>query len=368
MEGVNKAKPASSTMALTEFHFYPRLPVELKLMVWVYVFEALPPGAHRFRLLPDPNNEHKLIVRPDKDQKEDASAWRQRRALARTDKYALDGLLRFERRATLLYTDTAHRRTVRKEENGITAMIDGGIDLVTFRFNYGTSRVSLTLLQPSQNAETFAGITQIGVELSFFGVGSVPSYKFRPFAYPCTHNNVCGAFFCCEGMIRFIRFFKDLKMFYLIVPLTLQNLNGGPNSLYGRPLRPHLRASASGGARTRMTQVSLNVFNMIKEAAQQKGLKQFHDRNGTYCEFPLDNYRRKILGPVLKHDVSGILAVLRREWTAYHNRMAIYDNRIEIQRKCWKGVEFKLLVWADLRGVTVEGGDERPLRTFAPWN
>lgn len=147
-------------------------------MIWEQVYEEWSSGAHRFQLLHDPKSDTKLVMRPDNDQKDDASAWRERLALSKIDPcscYVFHHRQRDTRkrkRLRILYKDTAYSRRVRVEENGVIASIDTETDLVAFRFKYGATQVSLVLLQSAvENKDIFAGITQVGIDMEFFTKG-----------------------------------------------------------------------------------------------------------------------------------------------------------------------------------------------------
>ncbi|TGJ85520.1 hypothetical protein E0Z10_g3267 [Xylaria hypoxylon] len=332
MEVVDKKEEsASSTKVAIEFYFYQRLPPELKLKIWEKVFEDWSPGAHWFYLIIRPRDPTRLTVVPDKYQKDDVSAWRQRRALSRIDKYSFDGLLKFERTAATLYKETSGRHTVRVEENGIAAMVDGRTDLINFRLRYGFTLASISLLSIKANSGVFANITQIAIEGEFFFYSNWRTRNYQPFVCSCpvpdpTHSQCCPIEF-----IRFIRFFKDLKVFYLVLPVTQKNLRsrlGIPENLRLPRELPRLCHTSNG-----MSQLGLNVFRRLQEIAQQEGLSQFYDRRGTYCEV-----LREHLIQLFRSWISTSIDELKAAWGRY---------------KQGRNIEFKVAVWADLRGVTV---------------
>ncbi|RWA04630.1 hypothetical protein EKO27_g10473, partial [Xylaria grammica] len=184
IEAIEQAdEPVASVKALSEFRFYPRLPAELKLEIWVEVFKHWSSGVHCFTLTIDPDDRTRLTIQPSGYREDDSSAWRERYALARIDKYSFDGLLRFERRATTLYHDTLHRHTVRVEENGLSAVVDGKTDLITFRYQYGATRASLSFLDFSAHWDIFENITRIGVDYHYYVYGPKKRCKQKPFAY-----------------------------------------------------------------------------------------------------------------------------------------------------------------------------------------
>ncbi|KAI0554869.1 hypothetical protein F4679DRAFT_240292 [Xylaria curta] len=331
-------------MAPTEFLFYPRLPNELKVMVWEYAFVEWSSGAHRFRLLINPQSPTKLVMRPDNDQKDDASAWRERLTLAKIDscsEYVFSKLQREAKQRNqlkLLYKDTSYRRRRRVEENGVAANICADTDLVTFRFNYGTTQASLALLSHVENREIFAGITQVGIELDFFWNGYMKTPKYKPFGFQCAHLGFHLPGTCPVGAVNFLRWFKDLKTIYIIFILKCEGKDELSNFLSGRTtVFPCLCAS-----RHKVNQSTLDTFQALQDIAQQRGLKQFHNRYGTYCEFPLEIF-----------ELSVLLDELRSEWIWFHETQQTTQGN-------WKSVQFELLSWNKLRAATVIG-NERPL-------
>ncbi|KAI1130625.1 hypothetical protein F5Y10DRAFT_235230 [Nemania abortiva] len=219
MEAVHNTRAARAAQAISDasakFHFYQNLSTEIKLMIWDIIHaNRWASGAHRFRLTLNPEDPTRLFVQPDKPQKHDASAWRERYALARIDKYSFDSWLRLERHTTLFCTETQRGRRARAERNEISARVGKG-DLTTFLYNYGATQASLALLSPSANREVFAGITQIGVETGYMFRRSSRNSKYSPFSCGCDDDRHYWRP-CLIGFIQFIRFFKDLQAFYLI--------------------------------------------------------------------------------------------------------------------------------------------------------
>ncbi|KAI0194307.1 hypothetical protein EV127DRAFT_478294 [Xylaria flabelliformis] len=338
-------------MAPTEFLFYPRLPTELKVMIWEYAFAEWYSGAHRFRLLINPRSPTKLVLRPDNDQKDDASAWRERLTLAKIDSCSEYVFNKLQHEATrrnqlkLLYKDTSYSRRRRVEENGVAANICADTDLVTFRFNYGATEASLALLNRVENKEVFSGITRVGIEVEFFREGHMSkSKKYKPFGFQCSggqhDTHPPGA--CVFEIINFLAWFKDLKVVYIIFALKHDGQLPSSNLLSDR-------ASGKG-----VKQSTLDVFQALQEIARRRGLKQFHARNGTYCEvtrsmiqyatiFELMNYRDQI----------------SFEWTSFHLAQQSEPGN-------WQSVQFRLLSWTNMRDVIVIG-DERPLWRAKPW-
>ncbi|KAI0536218.1 hypothetical protein GGR58DRAFT_503441 [Xylaria digitata] len=361
MEAVeNNDEPVLSTKAATEFHFYPKLPPELKLKVWAAFFEDLPGGAHCFRLTILSRDPTRLTVRPGADQQKDASAWRERCAIGPVDAYSKDALLKFN--PTILYKDMSPRGDTGAQEDGVTAMVDGKKDLITFRHYYGTTRASVALLSVSAHSELFANINQIAVD-----VKNVNNFNFGPWSRRTGMSRVSGinrpfrclcpaqhvpplppGEHCYRTICQFIRFFKDLKVFYFFVSPTKWTLEYplDPSKSLPREL-PRLCAAKGKG---RLSQEGLDLFRRLQEIAQQKGLKQFHDRSGTYCEVLYEDGQ-----DFFSWEMWALVHDLERAWSNFG------------RNKNWGNIEFKFLVFADLQGVTVSG-DEQPLRTGRPWN
>ncbi|KAI1757522.1 hypothetical protein F4782DRAFT_546652 [Xylaria castorea] len=346
---------SSPTIAPAEFLPYPRLPNELKVMIWEYAFAEWSSGAHRFRLLITPQSSTKLTMRPDNDQKDDASAWRERLAFAKIDACSeyVFGRLQYEAKERnqlkLLYKDTSHNRRRRVEENGVAANIHADTDLVTFRFNYGATQASLALLNHVENREVFAGITQVGIEVEFLQRGWNSTPKYKPFRFQCTH---CQLFHPPEhgpkGVVNFLSWFKDLKVVYIIFTLRCRGQHDLRDSLLDRTSAlPRFRADGR-----RVNQSALNRFQALQDIVRQRGLKRFHDRNGTYCEIPF-----KLFAKFERH--AHYLRELRSVWRRMQRTLpSVQEN--------WESVQFKLLSWTDLRDATVIG-DARPLRRVKPW-
>ncbi|TRX92503.1 hypothetical protein FHL15_006670 [Xylaria flabelliformis] len=370
-----KSQPASTTMAPTEFLFYPRLPTELKIMVWKYAFAKWSSGAHRFRLLVNPQFPTSLVLRPDNDQKEDASAWRERLSLAKIDSCSEYVFNKLQHEATqrnqlkLLYKDTSYSRRRRVEENGVAANICADTDLVTFRFNYGATEASLAILSRVENKKVFSGITQVGIEVELFRKGYI-SKKYKPFKFRCRdHYNYHPPRACPYEIVNFLTWFEDLEVVYIIFALKYEAQHASSNLLSDRAaVQPHLRASG-----TRVNQHTLETFQALQgkrpcweqlrlnfayefhvEIARRRGLKQFHNRNGTYCA---------VTGSMLKHaaklELIGYRNLIHYEWMSSHVvKQSGLGN--------WQSVQFRLLSWTNMRDATVIG-DERPLWRAKPW-
>lgn len=239
---------------LTEFHYYPRLPRELKMEIWKIFFESRGQSAHRFRLTAATESGDRLQMEPDKIQSEDASDWREILALARVDHFSFDWLMQLRRRGLVVYKDTSFRRRKMVEENGVEALIDPERDLVTFRFNYGPSLASLRVLDLQLNQVVFQGIKYVGLELAsdrdYYPIprqhihgytrGGLVARKCNPF--PCPHAQEFKRIICPSGVVDFLRFFKDLKVVYFIVPISRMPFDRA-NKL--KVERPYLRPEGS---------------------------------------------------------------------------------------------------------------------------
>ncbi|KAI0856728.1 hypothetical protein F4860DRAFT_528888 [Xylaria cubensis] len=348
-------------MAPTQFLFYPRLPTELKVMIWEYAFAEWSSGAHRFRLLINPRSPTKLVLRPDNDQKDDASAWRERLTLAKIDSCSEYVFNKLQHEATrrnqlkLLYKDTSYSRRRRVEENGVAANICADTDLVTFRFNYGATEASLALLSRVENKEVFSGITRVGIEVDFFREGHMSkSKKYKPFGFQCSggyggYHDAHPPGACVFEIINFLSWFKDLKVVYIIFALKHDG-QLPPTNLSDRAAVPaRLRASGQ-----RVNQSTLNMFQALQEIARRRGLKQFHDRNGTYCEVTRSMIKYATISELMDYRDQ-----IRFEWEFFHRSQQSDPGN-------WQSVQFKLLSWTDTRDATVIG-EERPLRRAKPW-
>ncbi|KAI3318944.1 hypothetical protein HD806DRAFT_548791 [Xylariaceae sp. AK1471] len=342
------------------FHPYPRLPAEIKLMIWECAWEDLYPGAHSFRLTVNSKYPTKLILGPDKFQKDDASAWRERRNLAWIDRYSFHIQLKFERNAVTVYKNTTNNHTVKVEENGAVAMVHAKDDLVTFRFNYGTSLASLTLLTVDANVGTFAGITQIAIERDLLILGCKGPRKYLPFRCPCDRDifRRHGEQACKRGIINFLQFFKDLKVLYLIYPLTRSYINRyfkvpTESRALCYPVFPKIMDKND----------RLDRFNYFQEIALRKNLPQFHDRMGTYCEVTEEDTVN-----VFYSNPWIFIQGLRRAWEKFHTRNQPRQGQNRALQGNWKDTEFKVLVCCDLRGARVrDSGEDAPLVRTREW-
>ncbi|KAI0437851.1 hypothetical protein F4803DRAFT_555630 [Xylaria telfairii] len=345
-----------SVMASPQFHFYPRLPNELKCKIWEQVFEEWSSGAHRFQLLNDPKSDTKLVMRPSNDQKDDVSAWRERLALSKIDAcscYVFHSRQRDaskRKRLRILYKDTAYSRRIRVEENGVVAMIDTETDLVTFKFSYGTTQASLALLYSTiENKDIFAGITQVGIEMELLTKGhSKQDKKHRPFGFPCYCRffRILGDCHC--GAVDFLRWFDDLKVVYIIFTLKT---NTGHEIIESFNRRAELSDLHEGKPKTK--QPIPEAFRILQDTAEKEGLKQFYDRKGVYCEIS------RLDSQLLSFSPSMLVDSLHDTWRQSHLIR-------RFQKKDWRTVKFKSLIWTDKLGATVTGQGQ-PLRRAKPW-
>ncbi|KAJ8129038.1 hypothetical protein O1611_g4597 [Lasiodiplodia mahajangana] len=290
-----------------DFPQYQNLPNEIKLMIWDNFYKGIwEGGAHRFQLSPDPEDPTKLSVKPDKRKHDDASWWRHRISVCCVDEFSWDRLLQFEHPNGYFYQATNHRGRIRAERADRAAV--GKDDLTTFRFHFGTTQASLALLSVEKNREVFSKIANIGVEYGFAQRGWLHTKRYKPFTCPCA-GNVHSPRPCDPGFVNFIRFFKNLRAFFYICPVTVDRFIYGPA--------------------------------LLSYCAEAQGLHRFRDRSGAYCEVH-PNQARGILRP----DILEVAARLEREWRVYKR-----TNRAENVR--WNPIKFGVLVYFDLRGVTV---------------
>ncbi|KAI0870063.1 hypothetical protein GGS24DRAFT_511301 [Hypoxylon argillaceum] len=344
---VNQAGEAGQKIN-NQFHPYPRLPTELKLKIWTHVLEDMAfRGAHRFRLFQDNNGQ--LLTAPFRDRKDDASAWRERRTISHIDHYSFAAVRIIERRGgngVIMHKDVDNSRTARREENWVTARVSQD-DLVTFKFNYGQSRAEVALLQPSLHQNKFAGITHLGIEESIFQLGHWRGWQYEPFQCYCNkpHKN---RRYCNDSMIQFLRCFKDLKEFYLIS-------TNNDCQLEHRHYRAILPIGLLTPSISRASEYhKVDKFSHHQTIAYENGLKQFHNRGGTYCEVRQGD----LLGPLDGYAWTPI-ASLAQAWNSYQQEAGQ-------QGLAYQHVKFGVLLWTDLRGVTVKATG-RLLRSFEPW-
>ncbi|KAJ8110438.1 hypothetical protein ONZ43_g5870 [Nemania bipapillata] len=343
VQGTNDAQAVQGSQVIKdEFHFYPRLPAEIKLMIWEFAQEELwTMGAHCFRLRLNPEDPTRLVVEPHKYNKEDASAWRERHAIARVDKYSFDRMLKFERLAPIICQDTWKKRGAQVDENRSLARASND-DLTTFWFNYGVSRASLCLISTTTNENAFAGITQIGIEIGHWDKGYQRVSKFRPFQCYCPNRGAWSTPYCDYSFVRFIELFRDLKSFYVICPIKPEYIVNQKATVCSALKPPAPR---------KLAQEKLDTFSFFQAMARDKGLKQFHDRMGAYCEVSdadIDEY----MHAEFRYRLVSLerLCHFSREWSNLEP----------------KAIKFGILIWCDLRGVT-DGQTGRQLRSPSPW-
>ncbi|KAI1280162.1 hypothetical protein F5Y07DRAFT_413320 [Xylaria sp. FL0933] len=327
----NEQQPAIE--AGPPFHPYSRLPPELKLLVWKFYFQYWSPGAHRFELSADPNHNRQLISRPDGSRAKDASAWRERHAFGRIDIHSFDIFLEFERRAMTVYWEYTSKS--RRHYN--RALIDRNTDLVTFRFHYGETRASIAILDASQNAPIFKGVIRVGLEMDYFSQGFKGQRQYLPFGCSCQTAEYqwdCRIPQICQ----FIRYFKDLETLYIIFPISVKS---GMNKM----IDPQFMVALQEDPATWGRKAAIDLFLHLDQIRQAKGLEQFHDRSGTYCQIVREDTERLSKVPI---------------WDYLRQFQQLYSQHNHRQP-----VQFKFLVWIDLRNETL--GGQHPLRTAAPW-
>ncbi|KAI0965859.1 hypothetical protein F4678DRAFT_467155 [Xylaria arbuscula] len=351
----NSQRTMASPQKPTEFHSYPKLPAELKLMIWACHFKKWESGAHRFRLTIDPIQRDRLALTPDKDQKDDASAWRERNATARVDKYSFDAFrMKLERLPSVhsLYQFPPAKRRGLKNY-GRDALVNSETDLVTFRFNYGTTRGGLNYLNLGANRDVFAGITRVGVEHEYFWRGWARDRTYKPLQCICQNP---PSDHCPRCMIRFLRYFKDLETLYLICPIKPSTFSEIAAIIYQAIPKTSRRLVKKG-----KREVSLDIFRYLEEKQNPEGNQDpeetpektfdvFHDRMGTYLEVTYEDSHKLIYQPIWSY-----LDRLSQEW---NKQLSLIPEM--------RPIEFKALVYIDLRNVRVEG-DQELLRTSGPW-
>ncbi|KAI0487162.1 hypothetical protein F4859DRAFT_510945 [Xylaria cf. heliscus] len=218
----------------------------------------------------------KLDMRPDDDQGQDASAWRERLALSKMDECSNHVFKMYQHKAEergqlkLLYKDTARKRRVRVAENGVAATIIADTDLVTFRFNYGITQTSMIMLERGlQNKNIFAGISKVGIEIELLRDGYKHTPRFKPFWFPCHHGNAHPPGACWNGVVKFLRWFENLEVVYIIIQITWRDISVVRTLLSYAPPPPPSR---------RPDQVPVGVVAHMRDLGQRMNLEQFHDQ------------------------------------------------------------------------------------------
>ncbi|KAI0514688.1 hypothetical protein F5B22DRAFT_610438 [Xylaria bambusicola] len=269
--------------------------------------------------------------------------------MASLDRYAFDQFLRFETTATLLHQyDTPGRK------NPDRVLFNDKTDLVTFRFDYGETIISLVMLNGLENYFFLKGITRIGVEWDFLRRVK-GSKSFQPFRCVrgeggCLHPTDHPAEICNKSVCRFLRWFRDLQEFYLICPTKKSMMTAESEAQHFCPRK--LEGLFPKKENTVITKTGVDVFRRLQEIAQEKGLKEFCNRTGAYCEIRLED-TQNLFHPT--PDPWLLLSGLKDEW---YSRRPSHPGQAK--------VKFKMLAWSDLRGVTV-GEDGPVLRTAGPW-
>ncbi|KAI0148549.1 hypothetical protein GGR57DRAFT_515254 [Xylariaceae sp. FL1272] len=344
------------------FHLYPKLPMELKAMVWEFAFLELFPGAQCFKLSTKLPDVRMISVKPDNDRKGDPSAWRQVNYLLGACDIADFFQTRLVKRGLTLYHDSRGLHRVNTEENGIKANVSGQDDLIRFKFYYGDSHASLSMVESINHQPAFNGITRVGVDLEqlrcFPGLSKQPTY--RPFRCLCQALGQAGNhiqlgpteylrpnFICCAAIIRFASLFRDLKSFYIIVNLKDKNLEYTELRI---PASKKLHKVNNNGVGT---QLALNIFVHHHEIAKSEGRDIFHDRRGTYCQIdtthPDDEDAPVGLGWGENLQIYATLKKLRTMWPRKQQRPA---------------VQFKALGFCDLRNAEKSNGERSH---FSEW-
>ncbi|KAI2631100.1 hypothetical protein GGS21DRAFT_163720 [Xylaria nigripes] len=266
------------------FHRYQCLPPELKYKIWILVFEDWSPGAHSFKLAIDPHDNMQLAILPFAPNGRDPSAWRERSDLASVDHFAKDALVKFERQKDITNIKGTRLRRGKVKDNNVLAKVNGRDDLLAFHFEYGMTRISLALLSVKANQRVFDDITQIGVKEEIirlgFGLGSegrvVQKAPFSCLCYPDAHGR-----FCYRTFTDFIRYFKDLKSFYIISTLKKKGISCLMNKI---PSTGTWRLDLKHGKQHNVPLDCVRLLDYFQKMAERHDLKQFHDRKGGYCQ------------------------------------------------------------------------------------
>lgn len=211
-----QASDSNTIMEAQTFHFYPKLPREIKLLIWELAVEE-EPGVHTFRLYQSPCDMTKLVL-AQQTPKRDHSAWRDRKFTHASSVTAVDAwhfltLLRHELQYTKVYKPIPGKRRPRVLDRDINsaALIHKEHDVVMFNFNYGNTDANLAFLEYHQNVAVFAGITRVGISASTLaGMGSLN----RPFRCQCIMRHACHV--CPQSVVLFLRYFQDLKVVYVV--------------------------------------------------------------------------------------------------------------------------------------------------------
>lgn len=255
-EPEENSDPALSDQATPTFHSYPRLPGELKLIIWKYAFAEWSSGAHRLRLFINPIHPTRLAIEPLRKEAEDVSAWRARFRIACVDRWASKEYRLFlMKRARLLHQDEGF-----KQKYPARPYFNPKEDLVTFRFDYGATMASLVMLDQVETREVFKGITRIGIEAEYFLQGFKRNKSFKPFRCMCTHPRAFRRDVCCQSLCRFLEWFPDLQEVYMIWPIS----KGTMNLQFHDQVPQRLPRLFVPNKRSRITQAGLDAFRRLQ--------------------------------------------------------------------------------------------------------
>ncbi|KAI0390495.1 hypothetical protein F5Y17DRAFT_471633 [Xylariaceae sp. FL0594] len=225
-------------MAPTEFHFYTKLPPELKLMIWEQAFRDLRdrPGVHRFTLSVLKNRDEIGLV-PSRGPADDPSSWRHTPDLASVDEFSRHVFSR----KTLIIRKNAHYDSRRARKNNGAGYKTHKGDLFYLNLNFGASMVEFIRLNGNVSAHMtrFSGITRIALN---------------------TFHIARGYNFCA-----FLDWFVDLKAVYFITPVRW----GCLGDVY-QNLPAHNRYQTA--------------FDDQEELAYLSGLDVFQDKRMRFCE------------------------------------------------------------------------------------
>ncbi|KAI0196458.1 hypothetical protein F4808DRAFT_439726 [Astrocystis sublimbata] len=255
---------------------YKDLSMELKVWIWEHVAAELLSGAHRFRLTQHPKRPGRLVLTPGNDEKQDSSTWRERIRLAKIDGaslYAFTKLLaKMEQgnEVKVVYHDTQRSRRINVAENGVAARVYRGTDLMTFRWNFGTTAGAAYALNTPANRSLFDGITQFGIEIDLIQKGWMHTTKYKPFVcLDCIqvpgHAGVGSV--CYAGVLRFLELFKDLKIVYIVFTIKAVDCSS-PEIEELKAMNTQPRRQVTDPKKARICQAALDAFQAIRSTFQ----------------------------------------------------------------------------------------------------
>ncbi|CAJ2509059.1 Uu.00g140850.m01.CDS01 [Anthostomella pinea] len=333
---------------------YPRLPDELKLRIWEYAFENLTPGVHHFKIM---TGKAEVELRPFADGGLDNSAWRERRKIAGISGVADDAIRPFED-GRVVFKDTAHRRRIKTDENGIEAAIDGTMDLVCLRMT--GNHLDMRALSNRDTQAVFADLTRIGIDYKLFAGNKGADAFENQFACVCPQRSHQDKKYCHYAIAEFLRQFKDLECFYFTFKLTAGEIieavlagvpargkkrtHGGKTKNSEPEPQPVAQSGAKRGAKVKKPKAGQLIpatLKRFKDIGKEKDLEVYNDKKGTYYEVLRDDTRRVLV----KHrDIWSLVLSLQGNWQ--RTTQQLRDGPVKQQAA---KVKFKVLVYADNR-------------------